>query len=106
MLASTWPMNPPMQHTPTISHGYERQRVKNATGGGSAPWRIRSLRRKAGAVPRPSTLIRSPPYSPMGSGHMDGGPAQKSSTKRAENHTLDGGLGLDVEIAWPQTSIC
>ena len=37
MLASTWPMNAPMQVTPTISHGYERQRVKSATGGGSAP---------------------------------------------------------------------
>src|SRR5580693_9331937 len=92
MLASTWPMKAPIQVTPTISHGYERQRVKSATGGGSAPWRIRSLTRKAGAEPKSSALIRPPPYARTGSRHMDGGPAQKSSAQR-RNHTLDRGPG-------------
>ena len=34
----------------------------------------------------------TPPYARTGSGHMDGGPAQKSSTQR-RNHTLDRGPG-------------
>ena len=40
--------------------------MRSATGGGSAPWRRRSLRRKAGASTKSSALIRPPPYSPMG----------------------------------------
>ncbi len=79
---------------------YERQRVKSATGGGSAPWRMRSLKRKAALRP---ILRRSsrPPRAlfPLGGGQYGRRPRAKIKRRARESMWGHDGREPGVEIA-------
>src|ERR1700694_5520455 len=58
MLASSCPMNAPIQVMPTTSQGWKDWRSRNAAGGGSTPRRTSHDRKRAGAVPSDTALAR------------------------------------------------